>query len=231
MSLKVIFMALLLCCIPVRTSAELFEISVDESGFSPSSLTIHKGDFVRWINKGTALHGAASGTNGVSNGMFSSGPLNPGVSYMRFFANPGKVEYFDISSPSKVGAITISDEAIIISPRDSRLLDGNSTNITFFLQFENAQKMTVVYDGAIVYDGRDLLDLGFIRTPDLAVTLTKEMYAAIVFPIKPFSLTPGIHTLSVSVLLASGKTLTDSVTYTVVEVSPDFPAGDLPMRQ
>jgi plastocyanin len=68
---------------------------------SPTSLTIHRGDSVRWTNKGLQPHSATA-----DSGLFDSGPLGPGGTFTLRFDAVGTFPYH-CSIPGHHGSGTI----------------------------------------------------------------------------------------------------------------------------
>lgn len=86
--------ALFLLFSPSITAQSLFEISVGGTSFAPSSLTINKGDTVRWTNSSVGQHNV--------NGTQVTFPSNPepfgnsvgsNWTYEHVFLNPGNYSY------------------------------------------------------------------------------------------------------------------------------------------
>jgi trimeric autotransporter adhesin len=61
--------------------------------FSPSSVTIHPGDTVRWT-WGADFHSSTSGTPGMPNGIWNSGVLNQGAVFTHTFSSAGTFQYY-----------------------------------------------------------------------------------------------------------------------------------------
>src|SRR5262245_22800390 len=63
--------------------------------FSPSSVTIHPGDQVKWT-WGSSGHTTTSGTPGMPNGIWNSGLRNEGATFTRTFNSTGTFLYYCI---------------------------------------------------------------------------------------------------------------------------------------
>jgi plastocyanin len=61
--------------------------------FSPSSVTIHPGDTVRWTWSSTG-HSSTSGTPGAPNGLWDSGILGQGATFTHTFNTAGSFPYY-----------------------------------------------------------------------------------------------------------------------------------------
>lgn len=73
-----------------QTASGAFTISIDASGFSPSTVTINSGTKVTWTNKDSTNH-----TVTADNNSFNSGPLTPGQSYSpKEFVAKGEYTYY-----------------------------------------------------------------------------------------------------------------------------------------
>jgi plastocyanin len=94
------------------SAQSLFEVSVGGTSFAPSSLTINKGDTVRWTNSSVGQHNV--------NGTLATFPSNPepfgnsvgsNWTYEHVFLNPGNFNYrCDVHfSMGMVGDITVTN--------------------------------------------------------------------------------------------------------------------------
>jgi plastocyanin len=80
------------------TSAMTVDVTVAPNGdlvFSPSSVTIHPGDTVRWT-WGASFHSSTSGVPGAADGIWDSGILNQGNTFSHIFNSAGNFPYFCI---------------------------------------------------------------------------------------------------------------------------------------
>ena len=81
---------------PKAASAATVDVSVGPNGnlvFSPSSVTIHPGDQVRWTFS-SAGHSTTSGSPGMPNGIWDSGIRNQGATFTRTFNSAGTFPYY-----------------------------------------------------------------------------------------------------------------------------------------
>ena len=76
--------------------ARTWDVSIRDSFFEPENLTIQAGDTVRWTQLGSMTHTTTSGPNGVRDGKWDSGFMNPGSGavFSRVFASEGSFPYF-----------------------------------------------------------------------------------------------------------------------------------------
>jgi plastocyanin len=77
-------------------SATTIDVTVAPNGdlvFSPSSVTIHPGDTVRWT-WGSSFHSSTSGIPGAPNGIWDSGILNQGATFSHTFNSTGTFPYY-----------------------------------------------------------------------------------------------------------------------------------------
>jgi plastocyanin len=86
------------------TSQSSNTITIQNSSFNPSMLTIKAGTTVTWINK-------ANGTMDVTSdsGTFSSGNLSTGQSFNYTFSNTGTFPYHSSINPSMTGQILVTN--------------------------------------------------------------------------------------------------------------------------
>ena len=76
---------------PKAASATTVDVTVGPNGdlvFSPSSVTIHPGDQVRWTFSSSG-HSTTSGSPGMPNGIWDSGIRNQGATFTRTFNSVG----------------------------------------------------------------------------------------------------------------------------------------------
>ena len=80
---------------PTVGSAATVTVTVGNGGprFTPSSVTIHPGDTVRWTWS-TTPHSSTSGTPGVPNGLWDSGILSQGATFTHTFNTVGSFPYY-----------------------------------------------------------------------------------------------------------------------------------------
>src|SRR6478672_3276540 len=81
---------------PKPASATTFNVTVGPNGnlvFSPSSVTIHPGDQVKWT-WGSDGHSTTSGSPGQPNGIWDSGIHNQGATFTHTFNSAGTFPYY-----------------------------------------------------------------------------------------------------------------------------------------
>src|SRR4030095_15379971 len=81
---------------PKAASATTVDVTVGPNGnlvFSPSSITIHPGDQVKWTWSSSG-HSTTSGSPGQPNGIWDSGILNAGATFTRTFNSTGTFPYY-----------------------------------------------------------------------------------------------------------------------------------------
>jgi plastocyanin len=92
----VVATAVFLIGYPKPASATTVNVSVGPNGnlvFSPSSVTIHAGDQVRWTFSSSG-HSTTSGSPGQPNGIWDSGIRNQGATFTRTFNSAGTFPYY-----------------------------------------------------------------------------------------------------------------------------------------
>jgi plastocyanin len=86
-----------------RVDVEVDEtITVDESGFDPTTLTVAQGDVIELRNDGDEPH-----TFTADGGRFETGTLEPGESTTLVLDEPGRVAYHDELVPENAGVIMV----------------------------------------------------------------------------------------------------------------------------
>ncbi len=86
--------------------------------FSPSSVTIHPGDTVRWTWSSTG-HSSTSGTPGAPNGIWDSGILNQGAMFSHTFNTVGSFPYYCTphgACCNMVGTVTVMNPMATPTP-------------------------------------------------------------------------------------------------------------------
>ena len=81
---------------PKPVGATTFTVTVGTNGqlvFTPSSVTIHPGDQVRWTWS-SGGHSTTSGSPGMPNGIWDSGLRNQGATFTRTFNSTGTFPYY-----------------------------------------------------------------------------------------------------------------------------------------
>src|SRR5215469_2668934 len=102
-------------------SATTFDVTVGPGTdlvFSPSSVTIHPGDTVRWT-WGSNFHSSTSGVPGNPNGIWDSGVINQGSVFSHTFNSTGTFPYYCITHGGccgMVGMVTVMNSASTPTP-------------------------------------------------------------------------------------------------------------------
>lgn len=65
-----------------RADPTTWAVDITDAGYRPSSITIAPGDTLLWRNVGTRVHSSTS-----DSGVWDSGPIAPGGTYSRLFAD------------------------------------------------------------------------------------------------------------------------------------------------
>jgi plastocyanin len=95
LALLVVITAPILVLNPTAANATTVTVTVGNGGFffSPSSVTIHQGDTVRWTWSSTG-HSSTSGSPGMPNGLWDSTILNQGAVFTHTFNSVGSFPYY-----------------------------------------------------------------------------------------------------------------------------------------
>jgi plastocyanin len=128
-------------------------VTVGNGGFffSPSSVTIHPGDAVRWTWSSSG-HSSTSGSPGMPSGLWDSGILNQGASFMHTFNTAGSFSYYCTphgACCAMVGAIAVVSETPTPTPTSTSAFTSIVGNISTrgFVQTDN----NVMIGGFIVH--------------------------------------------------------------------------------
>lgn len=97
------------------TEANVHVVEMQNLSFNPATITIKKGDTVRWVNKDQTAHNPTSDDFDIENpdqsppGAWSADPVNPGESFEHTFDSTGSVKYnCDIHQYMK-GTVIVED--------------------------------------------------------------------------------------------------------------------------
>src|SRR5574338_978530 len=110
----ILLMAAATCFVvyPNAVSATTFEVTIGPGGnlvFSPSSVTIHTGDKVKWTWASSG-HSTTSGSPGMPNNIWDSGIHNQGATFTRTFTTAGTFPYYCVPHGgccNMVGTVTV----------------------------------------------------------------------------------------------------------------------------
>ncbi|MCH8748308.1 cupredoxin domain-containing protein [Patescibacteria group bacterium] len=87
-------------------------ISMDDTGFTPATVTVAPGSTVNFVNNGQASHWPASvvhPTHQVLAGFDAFKPLATGETYSYTFAQAGTWAFHDHLNPSLIGSVIVSE--------------------------------------------------------------------------------------------------------------------------
>jgi len=82
--------------------AETHEVGIGDNFFNPDTVSISRGDRVRWTNEGAHTHRTKS-----FDGLWDSGFLDPGETYTRTFNTIGSFDYRDPQYPYATGTVIV----------------------------------------------------------------------------------------------------------------------------
>jgi len=106
---------------PKAASATTVDVTIGPGGnlvFSPSSVTIHPGDQVKWTWSSSG-HSTTSGSPGLPNGIWDSGIHNAGATFTRTFNSAGTFPYYCTPHGgccNMVGTVTVVNASPTPSP-------------------------------------------------------------------------------------------------------------------
>jgi plastocyanin len=106
---------------PKAASATTVDVTVGPGGnlvFSPSSVTIHPGDQVRWTFSSSG-HSTTSGSPGQPNGIWDSGIRNQGATFTQTFNSAGTFPYYCVPHGgccNMVGTVVVVNASPTPSP-------------------------------------------------------------------------------------------------------------------
>jgi plastocyanin len=103
--MKPIFFALLaaaVLCAPLRVSAQTYTVHISDFAFKPSTLNVHPGDTVVFVNDDGDAH-----TVTASDKSFDSAGLDTHDQFKHTFTAPGSYAYFCALHPYMKGVIVV----------------------------------------------------------------------------------------------------------------------------
>ena len=84
----------------VTAGRSVSRVKIVDFRFRPGTLTVSRGDVVRWRNRGNVTHTSTSST-------WDSGRLAPGETFRRRFRRAGTFEYHCTIHPQMTGTIVV----------------------------------------------------------------------------------------------------------------------------
>lgn len=90
-----------------QVSATIHEVSIVDFSFNPSTTNAVAGDTVRWTNNGANTHTSTS-----DSGVWNSGDITPGSTYMRQFSTPGHFPYHCAIHTFMLGTVIVSPTSV-----------------------------------------------------------------------------------------------------------------------
>lgn len=170
-----LLVSLLTAALPV--AAETYSVSVVDSAFSPSQLTIQQGDTVSWINEGSLPHNvrADDGSFRCAQGCDGKGgngsPSSSGWSFSLTFDDPGMIRYYcevhgapggigmagSITvEPSDTGGEEPGEAVAVFVPIAGSVMGNNNTFFRTFLRvFNPSATETALIGGSFLKTGQD----------------------------------------------------------------------------
>lgn len=85
-------------------SADASSILIANGHYRPKNLTVKSGTTLTWTNNDSAPQSVTSDTPGV----FDSGPISPGATFVYTFAKAGVFPYHSTTASAVYGAITVT---------------------------------------------------------------------------------------------------------------------------
>jgi plastocyanin len=102
-------------CLAAQTGAATFSVSVDDTGFSPATLSINVGDTVIWVNiDENFTHTATSDLQVSDPDYWLTELFFTGASGTNTFSNPGTFTYRDDVDPNNTGTIIVTGPQAIV---------------------------------------------------------------------------------------------------------------------
>ncbi len=95
---------------PVSQTSKIVDIQMTATGFTPASVSIHKGDTVKFTNTDSSPHWPASNPHPTHTdypGFDALRPVPPGQSYSFQFEKQGRWGFHDHLDPSLGGVVTV----------------------------------------------------------------------------------------------------------------------------
>ena len=119
---------------PTLASADTVTLMVGDGGFvfTPSSITIHPGDTVLWKFSASG-HSTTSGSPGMPSGLWDSGILNQGATFMHTFNTAGSFSYYCTAHGAccnMVGTVAVSNSTPTPTPTPTPPIKSRLSNVS-----------------------------------------------------------------------------------------------------
>jgi plastocyanin len=135
--MKKLFLFLSLTALAGICTAKVHVVNVDDDMFTPSTLTIEKGDTVSWHFIEEEIHTTTSGSNCTGDGTWNSDDMTANQTFDYRFGTTGTFPYFCIHhcSMGMTGTITVTEPTTGINSQNK--LAGNTTLKNYPNPFNN----------------------------------------------------------------------------------------------
>ena len=92
---------------PALARAETHFVTIEGMAFTPSTLTIKRGDSVVWRNKDLVPHTATTTAAATAKGRFDSGSIAAGKSWTRVMRAAGQFDYVCTYHPGMKASLVV----------------------------------------------------------------------------------------------------------------------------
>ena len=96
---------------PLSSRAASATVGIVDFAFSPSSVSVNVGDTVTWTNQGAITHTSTSGTSPTPDGLWTSGFLNPAMTFSHQFTSSGSFPYYCQVHTFMTASVTVQEAA------------------------------------------------------------------------------------------------------------------------
>lgn len=101
--LAAVAILLKLLCGGAAMAGEVVEIKISDLAFTPSSVTVHKGDRVKWLNDDFIDHTVTGNTGGVDEAVAAGKTIEIAMT------KPGSFSYYCRVHPNMTGTVLVLD--------------------------------------------------------------------------------------------------------------------------
>jgi plastocyanin len=78
--------------------------------YAPPEVQVAAGNSIKWTNDDNVIHTVTQGkpSEGANSTGFSSGPIQPGGTFVHFFDESGTIDYFCTIHPHMIGKVIVN---------------------------------------------------------------------------------------------------------------------------
>jgi glucose/arabinose dehydrogenase/plastocyanin len=137
----------------VNVTDILATVSITDAGYSAATVTVVRGDFVRWTNTSSAVRAVNSGTRPTQDHIWDSGSIPPGGVFSFQFNSIGSFPYFDsldATNPAFSGLVNVID---VTNLEFTGISESSSNGVALQWVMADSRKYDLVYRPSLLSAG------------------------------------------------------------------------------